>query len=315
LTNIKNLDGSLFPVRNIPHSSQEQLMVFDTPLGKILHNVLVNVPNDVPLQMEVKIADNFLQNEVGVKLKAVVEFLKDRMPKNIEREIKTEDILKVLSKPNEVVKPLAKLVDPLIKNVAYQPMAEIIATKIPGMKPDLLSNLYSFYKASQSRDIRDWLGGDIYNKIVSLPKSKEILSNIESVLISSVKDTPTWRVVEVPFFDGAQIFSWKLSVARDRQDEKNKFKSKSGIRFVVDTEFTSLGAFQFDGFSSAKERRLDLIIRTSKHQSEDFCSQIINLFKKSLYDVDYVGTIKINLKTDFIKTHEEDIPSREGVYI
>ena len=141
LTNIKNLDGSLFPVRNIPHSSQEQLMVFDTPLGKILHNVLVNVPNDVPLQMEVKIADNFLQNEVGVKLKAVVEFLKDRMPKNIEREIKTEDILKVLSKPNEVVKPLAKLIDPLIKNVAYQPMAEIIATKIPGMTPDLLSNL------------------------------------------------------------------------------------------------------------------------------------------------------------------------------
>ncbi|MBE6445523.1 MAG: hypothetical protein E7019_05715 [Alphaproteobacteria bacterium] len=315
VNNIKNIDGNLFPAKYIPQNIQEQLMVFDTPLGKILHNSFIKMPNDVPLQMEIKITDNFLQNEIGIKLKTVVEFLKNTMPQHIEREVRTDDILKTLSKPNEIIKPLVKLIDPIIRNVFYQPIVGDIVAKIPGLKPDLFSNLFSFYKAVQTGKISDWIGEDTYNKIGVLPRGNEILSNAENILSSALRDTPTWKIIEVPFFDGNQVFSWKISVARDRQEEKNKNNHRRGIRFVVDTEFTNLGAFQFDGFSSAKERRLDLIIRTSKEQSNDFCSQIINLFKKCLYDVDYVGTIKINLKTDFIKIESENKFSREGVYI
>ena len=83
---------------------------------------------------------------------------------------------------------------------------------------------------------------------------------------------------------------------------------------MINTSFSKLGAFQFDGFAVAAERRFDLIIRTDKNHPQDFCSHIINLFKKSLYDIGYIGTIKINQREAFIKVEPADTP-REGVYV
>ena len=82
----------------------------------------------------------------------------------------------------------------------------------------------------------------------------------------------------------------------------------------METEFSKLGKFQFDGFSKAKSRSFDLIIRTSVKISDDFCSNIINLFKKSLYDLNYSGTIKINMVENFINFNDEAVVT-EGVYI
>ena len=72
------------------------------------------------------------------------------------------------------------------------------------------------------------------------------------------------------------------------------------------------------GFSLAKDRRFDLVVRTSKTLPSDFCSHIVNLFKTSLHDVDYVGNISINVKENFIKIGEDEITQsqiRDGVYI
>ena len=75
---------------------------------------------------------------------------------------------------------------------------------------------------------------------------------------------------------------------------------------MVDTNFTRLGAFQFDGFSIAKEHRFDLIIRTERSVGNDLCANIMQLFKTTLNDVGYVGNIKINLKENFIKISENN---------
>ena len=84
---------------------------------------------------------------------------------------------------------------------------------------------------------------------------------------------------------------------------------------MIETEFSKLGAFQFDGLSVASECRLDLVIRTSKKMEEDFCLAIINLFKKSLYDLEYIGSIKINQSESFIKIDKEIQALPSGVYI
>ncbi|MFR8205482.1 MAG: hypothetical protein ACLU99_03455 [Alphaproteobacteria bacterium] len=87
---------------------------------------------------------------------------------------------------------------------------------------------------------------------------------------------------------------------------------------MLETDFSKLGKFQFDGFSLAKDRRFDLVVRTSKTLPSDFCSHIVNLFKTSLHDVDYVGNISINVKENFIKIGEDEITQsqiRDGVYI
>ena len=85
---------------------------------------------------------------------------------------------------------------------------------------------------------------------------------------------------------------------------------------MVDTDFSLLGKFQFDGFTIAKERRFDLVIRTSKRMEKDFCSEIMNLFKTSMYNVGYAGTIKINQQEKFINIEETtDKQLTDGIYI
>ena len=74
----------------------------------------------------------------------------------------------------------------------------------------------------------------------------------------------------------------------------------------MDTEFTRLGGFQFDGFSFAKDRRFDLVIRTQKNIDDDLYANIIKIFKTTLHDLQYVGNIKINLKENFIKISENN---------
>jgi hypothetical protein len=47
---------------------------------------------------------------------------------------------------------------------------------------------------------------------------------------------------------------------------------------------------------------------------DDFCANIINLFKKSLYNLDYSGTIKLNRQENFVALYQ-DKPIMEGFYI
>lgn len=99
---------------------------------------------------------------------------------------------------------------------------------------------------------------------------------------------------------------------------KTRRPGESPAYVFARNRFSKLGKFQFDGFSLAKDRRFDLVVRTSKTLPSDFCSHIVNLFKTSLHDVDYVGNISINVKENFIKIGEDEITQsqiRDGVYI
>lgn len=87
---------------------------------------------------------------------------------------------------------------------------------------------------------------------------------------------------------------------------------------MVDTSFTVLGGFQFDGFSLPAEKRFDLIIRTEKEIDNDFCAQIMQLFRTSLSAVDYAGNIRINIKEKFIKLCEDEPEKtilQDGIFI
>ena len=113
----------------------------------------------------------------------------------------------------------------------------------------------------------------------------------------------------------------KLAVKKKKQDkdaDNQPSPHKKEARFVLETEFSKLGKFQFDGFSVVNERRFDLIIRTSKMLPDDFCAHVVNLFKTSLHAVDYHGNIKLNLKENFIKIADDEpdnISIKDGLYI
>ena len=74
----------------------------------------------------------------------------------------------------------------------------------------------------------------------------------------------------------------------------------------------------YDGFSLPAEKRFDLIIRTEKEIDNDFCAQIMQLFRTSLSAVDYAGNIRINIKEKFIKLCEDEPEKtilQDGIFI
>ena len=295
--------------------------VLDSPLGKLLAEMPLKIPEQTKLLLEIKEVLSSVQSETKAPIKLL---------QNLEEIIKNSGLEKIFPrfdfsnfsqaiKNNETsVINLLKIFEPLKQIPNGAEITNKVLQHLPSFNNNMLSNMHSFFKAAQEQDSSVWLGKEVSSLLQSHGTvGAETLSRLDNYVSLSLREGQVWRMVEIPFFDGSQIIPIKIAVKKDAPESKEKnSKSKSGVRFLVDTDFSKLGQFQFDGFSMAKERRFDLVIRTSKLQSTDFCSHIINLFKKSLYDVDYIGNIKINLRESFVKVDvDQPEPMKEGVYI
>lgn len=222
---------------------------------------------------------------------------------------------------------LFRTISPLLtKTAAEAPrlnsLLPAVAEKIPALGPRMLTNMHNFYRAASSQEPAIWLGRELaHNLEAQGSEGQQVLTRAADFLSAQTREGLSWRQVEIPFFDGSQFNRIRLAVKKKKkQDEQPDFASPSfsETRFLLETEFSRLGSFQFDGFSRPKGRRFDLIIRTSRVLPDDFCAHVINLFKTSLYDVNYGGSIKINQLEPFFKvTNEAAAPNdiRNGVYI
>lgn len=276
-----------------------QLYIVKTPIGDTCFASDIEIPLAEKLTLDINVAKSSLEQ----KIKIVDDIIKNILPSH-KTTANIETMLKDTS--------FKHLID-LFQNTDTKTM-NLLLPKLPFQSDNLFENIYNLYKGSLNNDITRWLGTEVVKEIISdNVAGQKIVTELNNMMQSFVKETPSWRIVEVPFFDGSQLSAIKIALKKDQQ-QKEKQKDGKTTRFVVETEFSKLGKFQFDGFSKVQSRSLDLIIRTSTKLSDDFCSNIINLFKKSLYDLNYSGTIKINTSENFIKLQEDNIKS-EGVYI
>lgn len=198
--------------------------------------------------------------------------------------------------------------------------AEIIG-KIPGLNDKMLPNMVNFVKGAMKRNVTEWIGKELTEELNrSGAEGREVISRLNGFINANSREGVSWRMVEIPFLDGGSLSKIRVAVKKYDDDEKEKNaegKSRSGTRFVVDTSFSRLGAFQFDGFSVAKERRFDLIIRTSRSVGNDLCANIMRIFKTTLNEVGYAGSINVNVKENFIKICEDERSEtlKDGIYI
>ncbi len=218
------------------------------------------------------------------------------------------------SKLNEILAPLQTRVAPKVYNA--------IIDKIPAHNHKMLSNIMTFLKATGEGKIESWLGQDVVDSLrLSGPEGQKALARLEDMIIGRREDNTQWRIIEIPFYGAENLSRIQVAVRRfgkDGRHQQSSPKGKGAARFVVDTSFTALGGFQFDGFSLPQERRFDLIIRTEKEIDTDFCTEIMNLFRKSLSEVDYAGNIRINIKEKFIKLCDDEPEPpllQDGIYI
>lgn len=312
--NIKNLDGKIINAKPAAEPlAANTSAAFDTPLGRVLSEQPIKLPPETTLQLEIKSTPADKQLAEFPLLKTVAEALAKILPDEGFVRIQPSQLLQNLRGQDDSLLQILRIFEPLQQNSPQ--LASQLLQKFPGLKTDILSNTYSFYKAALKHDAGKWLGAELIKDIgASTPRGAETIAQLESLVSNSARETPLWRVIDIPFFNGGQIMPLQIALKKDAESESEKSKSEKGARFMINTVFSKLGAFQFDGFAVATERRFDLIIRTDRNHQQDFCSHIINLFKKSLYDVGYVGTIKINQHEAFIKVEPADTP-REGVYV
>lgn len=208
----------------------------------------------------------------------------------------------------------------ILASVNNAQLVNKIQNKIPLPNAKMLSNLVNFNRAAVQGDASPWLGGELVAELKSAGiKGSDVLQQLNQFVGAAVKENLVWRTVEIPFFDGAQLSNISVALKKSDPDEEKEETSqttKKGRRFLVETDFSKLGKFQFDGFASVPEHRFDLVIRTSRKLEADFCSEVMNLFKTSLYNVGYVGNIKINQREKFINIHENSANQLiDGIYI
>ncbi len=277
--------------------------IFNSPLKLATGEVLtldINSPiyNASSSQESVNLLNDFFNlfamKDNSTDNKAVVEAIKQRL--------------------GELLTPQEKSGVDLSQNVvAKMDIARDLLPKIPTFKEDFMVNLMNFSTAALKGDAEIWLGKDNVQRIVVQSEEPQKMMQILNDFVSSaVKETPLWRIIEVPVYAENKFSYVKLALPKEEKTKEQT--TKQGTRFMVETQFSKLGSFQFDGFVQKQSRNLDLIVRTSKNLDDDFCTQIMNLFKTSLYNLNYVGNIKINRQESFININAGQAP-RKGFYI
>ena len=278
-TAVKELAENLQEVvgRYIPATvtKNEQNIILSTQLGEISPETPLSLPENLPIELE------------------IVEIIFSEIPEQEQSVPFSESIEKTIEK---------------IKIEKPQLFSKII-THLPSDNEQMLQQMVAFVKAAEKGDVHQWLGEDIVKQLQNQgDQGQQILNELQNVLQQSHKQTMTWRIIEIPYYIENHIDTIRLAIKQypDEKDTPEDQRWKFGTRFVVDTNFSQLGAFQFDGFSLAKERRFDLVIRTERSIGHDLYANIMQLFKTTLNEVNYAGNIKINLKENFIKVSENN---------
>lgn len=216
---------------------------------------------------------------------------------------------------------ILKILQPLM-NRGQKELAAAVLNRIPEpSSPRMLANMVAYMKASGEHNLSRWLGSDIVDRLSATTEGREVVSKLGSMFVSSNQDGINWRIMEVPVLNGQNLSKIRIAVKKildEEEKKKSRENRRFGTRFVVDTSFSRLGSLQFDGYALAKDKRFDLIIRTERDIGSDFCANVMRLFKATLHEEGYVGTVKINVKEKFIKICDDSAESQtlaDGIYI
>lgn len=321
MAQIKN---EMLPYQGQPFSGEavirpdNSVLAFKTVLGNVLPETVLKAEDGAKAVLEIK--------NISFPERAALSPLESLMAsvRLIEEAPKPALLLPVENRPaispagHNIVSLLEPLKAPELQNISSK-----IIEKLPAFESNkMLANTVNFIKGAVTGNLEAWLGKETLNELKAAgAEGQEMTARLENLMNTSVRESVSWRQVEIPLFDGGEINKIRIAVKKpDDENEKQKAadKKQQGVRFVVDTGFSKLGAFQFDGFSIEKERRFDLIIRTSKALGNDLYANILRLFKTTLNDLEYSGNVKINVKENFIKVCEDNQYGetlKSGIYI
>ena len=300
-----NLQGTSLPAQTV---SYPQTTVLQTPLGILYPDTPVKVPEHIRLDVAIK--------ELQVKPQADLSALLDYRLWNDDNPLPSLTPLLDRGTSQPQLSPQDSLTK-ILKQMLPPEQAQLLNQRIP--QPDsknFISDMVGFIKASRSHNLSDWLGKGVVAELnYNNADGAEVVNQLNNVVINSSREAGAWRMVDIPILTEAGIANIRLAVKHnpedDEEDQPDRPKRpQGGTRFVIDSTFTNLGRFQFDGIALEHQRRFDLIIRTERYIEDDLCSNLVRLFTTTLQAQNYVGVMSINRREKFVRPWDDAASSQ-----
>lgn len=153
---------------------------------------------------------------------------------------------------------------------------------IPRPDAHLAANILFFLAALRGGDIRGWLGdgpGRLLQRV-----RPDVMARLKDEFgqLARLAEDPgpgDWRIALIPLHNGSQIERIRLFLRRHGEDEEEGTGGRRGTRFVIDVELERFGRLQLDGLVRARNKRLDLIVRTASPLPPQMHDDIRRIFR------------------------------------
>ena len=125
--------------------------------------------------------------------------------------------------------------------------------------------------------------------------------------------TSEWRTHLIPLFADEQLQQLRVFMRRGAADDVEEAE-EAGTRFIIEVNFSRLGAFQFDGF--VRRKHFDLVIRTHLELGDTIQSDIDRLYADTLSALDFSGSVRFQATEIFdLRSSEEVFGKVRGVIV
>jgi hypothetical protein len=180
--------------------------------------------------------------------------------------------------------------DPALRN-------QFVQNKIPQPNQQMGGALIFLMSAMRQGDMSGWIGEKGIGALDRAGK-RELLKILTEELrgnLRSSSDTIVgeWRHYHLPFLDPQGLAALNIYVHRDPRQGHNQQTQQGDAakqtRFLIDLNFTRLGAMQLDGFVQPK--RFDLILRSANDLGLSLEKELQNIFSNTLIAIDYAGRL------------------------
>ena len=165
---------------------------------------------------------------------------------------------------------------------------------LPQPTPKLTTSLLAFLGALRGGNAAGWLG-DAATGALERAGRGDLLARLADDfralgLQGQERLVGDWRALTVPFGQMGDVQAFQFAVRQpDPEEAGTSTAGRTARRFVIDIEFTRLGAMQLDGLTSAG--RFDLVIRSLQLLPGELKRDLLSIFSGSLQAVGFTGQL------------------------
>ena len=183
----------------------------------------------------------------------------------------------------------------------------LMQSVLPQPGPHLALAMLYFMSVLQSGNLRGWIGEQAAQALERgrRPLLERLVDDFMHMQRLATDSTSSeWRTHLIPLFAENQLQQLRVFMRRGDSDEAEDAED-AGTRFVIEVNFSTLGAFQLDGF--VRRKHFDLVIRTHQDLGQTIQTDIDRIYGETLLALDFSGSVRFQATETFELRPSEDV--------